>query len=340
MVQGYSDRTRDLFGDRDQNRPRDTTRHTPSLGKRVAVGFALAGAVIVPLTAFMATEKTPADKIALSYGGGPFEGNQYQKTVQPGSGLVVNGIKDGWYEYPVTIRNYIVSASKDEGDKETFDVIKTSDHDGVEEQAELTLSFKLNTALVRDFHEKVGLKYHAWGDDGWKDMMGDYLRQPLNNAVAKSIKGYSTDDIKKDPKVLKEIEDAIGTELERSLSSVLGKDYFCGPTFDGKECGPIEVVVKSVVPSSKSVNASYDKQKSSANGVITAKNEANAQIERAKGERAAKDAVAEALTPEYLAYMDQQAKLACAKNDNCTMVTTDAGGQLPALTIPIPTPGR
>ena len=67
------------------------SRSRVSLGKRVAAGVAAGAAVMVPLATFLTTEKTPADKIALSYGGGPFEGNQYQRTVQPGSGLSFNG---------------------------------------------------------------------------------------------------------------------------------------------------------------------------------------------------------------------------------------------------------
>ncbi len=49
---------------------------------------------------------------ALSYGGGPFEGNKFQKIVRPSSGLVLNGLFDKWYTYPVTQRNYIVSQQK------------------------------------------------------------------------------------------------------------------------------------------------------------------------------------------------------------------------------------
>ena len=130
-----------------------------SFGKKLAAGAVAATALVVPVATWMVTEKTPADKVALSYGGGPFEGNQFQREVQPGSSLVFNGIFDKWYEYPVTLRNYIVSSSVDEGDKESFDVIKTSDSDGVEEQIELTVSFRLKEELVRKFHERLGLKY-------------------------------------------------------------------------------------------------------------------------------------------------------------------------------------
>ena len=56
-------------------------------------------------------KKVPADKIALSYGGGLFEGAQYQDTIEPGSSLKFNGFYDKWYEYPTTQRNFILTDS-------------------------------------------------------------------------------------------------------------------------------------------------------------------------------------------------------------------------------------
>ena len=306
-----------------------------SFGKKLAAGAVATTALVVPIATLMSTEKTPADKVALSYGGGPFEGNQFQREVQPGSSLQFNGFFDKWYEYPVTLRNYIVSSAKDEGDKESFDLIRTSDSDGVEEQVELTVSFRLNEDLVRKFHERLGLKYEAWTEDGWRKMLGDNMRQPLNNAATKALKGFSADEIRKDPAVMDKVEAAIEKELSASLAEVMGDQYFCGPTAEGdKACGPIQVVVKSISPVNKDVAASYDKQKQSANGIQVAKNEAQQQIERAEGEKAAKDAVAEALTPEYLDYLRAQALLKCAETPDCTIIVSDGGAQTPVLSLP------
>src|SRR6476469_3965210 len=82
-------------------------------------------AVVVGITGISTVaatfRKTPADKIAISYGGGPIEGNHFQRIVQPGSTLTFNGLFDHWYEYPVTQRNYIVSMNADEGDRNVAD---------------------------------------------------------------------------------------------------------------------------------------------------------------------------------------------------------------------------
>ena len=77
--------------------------------------------------------------------------------------------------------------------------------------------------------------------------------------------------------------------------------------------------IKSITPP-REVIASYNDQKTSQNKIIVATNNALAQIEKAKGEQASKDAVAQALTSEYLAYLKVQALQACAANSNCTLV--------------------
>ena len=69
-------------------------------------------------------KKTPRDKIGISYGGGPIEGQHFQQVVEPGHGLFINGFADKLYLYPVTQRNYIISQRTDEGDIEGEDAVR------------------------------------------------------------------------------------------------------------------------------------------------------------------------------------------------------------------------
>lgn len=265
--------------------------------------------------------KAPADKIAISYGGGLFEGAQYQGITNPGSGLKFNGFYDHWYEYPATQRNYIVSNEKDEGDKEKADTITAPDKNGVTEKVELTVTFKLNTAKLRQFHEQVGLKYKAWTADGWKKMLADNFRQPLNNAVQQKLRQYTTDEIRSGKTVLEDVQNAVEESLKADIVVLLGDEYFCGPSYklNDTECPNFQVTIKAITPPADIVQ-SYADQKTSENKVKVATNNAQAQIEKAKGEQASKDAVAPALTNEYLAYLRVQALQTCAANPSCTLV--------------------
>jgi hypothetical protein len=76
----------------------------------VEVGAAvLAIVLLIIFVAAFPFRKTPVDKIGLSYGGGPFEGEHFQSLVEPSHGLYFNGWADRLFLYPTTQRNYIIS---------------------------------------------------------------------------------------------------------------------------------------------------------------------------------------------------------------------------------------
>ena len=90
--------------------PRDRRakrRSRPVMGLAVVVllAAALAG---VPLLR-SAFQRTPKDRVGISYGGGPVEGVHFQKIVAPGSGLFFNGFFDSLYLYPADQLNYILA---------------------------------------------------------------------------------------------------------------------------------------------------------------------------------------------------------------------------------------
>lgn len=281
--------------------------------------------------------KTPADKIAISYGGGMFEGAQYQQTVEPGSGLVFNGLFDKWYEYPTTQRNYIVSSVEGEGDRANVDGIRAFTSDKVETVTELTVTFKLNTNEIRDFHEKIGLKFNAWEDDGWDRMLNDNFRQPLENSVQQVIRQFDVDKIASDTEVLTQVQDAVESTLKAEVNKLLGGDYFCGPGFEiGQEdCPNFKVVVKRIsLP--EGVVAAFERQETSAAEVVSAQNDALAKKERAEGEKAQQEVLTQSLTPEYISYLEVLAQDKCAQNTNCVLVV--GGGNGTNINVPVAQP--
>ncbi|MDZ4247679.1 MAG: hypothetical protein U1D32_00145, partial [Patescibacteria group bacterium] len=82
-------------------------------------------------------KKPPADQWAVSYGGGPFESQHYQGTFEPGSSFRFNGWFDKWFEYPATVRSYIVSKKGGEGDVDSKDSIRATTNDQQQVQYEI-----------------------------------------------------------------------------------------------------------------------------------------------------------------------------------------------------------
>jgi hypothetical protein len=294
----------------------------------VAIGVAVL-AIMLMSVAVGTFRKTPADRVALSYGGGPFEGNKFQKIVRPGSGLVLNGLLDHWYTYPVTQRNYIVSQHADEGDRGVADEIVASTSDKVQVSYEVAVYFKLNTDKLQRFHEQIGLKYHAYDEGGWNRMLNDSFRQQLESALQIESRRHDSESLLGDPEAVTSVQNGVATVLKDRIENVLGDAYFCGPQFvdvDGKtdKCPNFTVVLKR--PSfSEAVLQAFEQNRVSKSRVITAQNEADAKEAEARGVARQRQALNDggALSQSFIDYTRAQAELACAqKQDKCTMVVT------------------
>ena len=308
----------------------DERRPSPLGSFLIAVVFVLALGLLGGTCAGQPLRKTPADKIAVSYGGGFFEGAQFQKVVDPGSGIVNNGFFDKWYLYPVTQRDVTIAADEEEDSKDYGmpDVIVARTSDGVACNVQLAVTFKLNTNNTRSFHETVGLKFGADKDDGWGKMLQKNFLPPLEGSVQEQCRNFTSNEIAKNPEVLRQVSTGVAAGLKNTINGLMGDDnYFCGPEFKvGEEtCPEFQVVIKSItLPDS--VNVSLEEQVSSENKLVTAKNEAAQKEERARGDQLARDAQQGAIAdPNYLENKRIEAMAECAKSDTCTLVITEGG---------------
>jgi len=222
-------------------------------------------------------EKTPRDMVGLSYGGGVIEGAHFQGVKQPGSGLFFNGWGDKLYLYPVTQRNYIISKDPSAGDAMRVDFVSAPSSDRVEVQYEVSVYFKLNLSQLQKFHETIGLKYLAWGRDseGWDRMLQETFRPQIEFAIQKESRKYAIADIYANPTTLVAIQEAVGSVLKENINSVIGDDYFCGPTYSEAQptvCPDFKFVINSVtVPDS--VKAAFESNRTSEIEIQTKKNE-------------------------------------------------------------------
>ncbi len=239
----------------------------------------------------------PRDKIALSYGGGWLEGAHFQGLHQPGQGTFFNGWGDRLYEYPVTQRNYIISKRAGEGDIGAADSVHAVTADNVAVEWEVATYFKLNTDKVQKFHEQIGLKYHAYDDEGWDRMLNDSFRQQIENALQEETRRFSVSDIYSNKDALLQVQENVGSVLKERVADVLGDNYFCGPTYTGgRVCPPFTFVVKRItVP--EQVKAAFEKNRTSLIEVQTKENE----VKQAKAEAEAIAATGQALrdNPQY-----------------------------------------
>jgi hypothetical protein len=197
-------------------------------------------------------EKTPRDRVAISYGGGPFEGVHFQRIVQPGSNLFFNGFFDSLYLYPSDQVNYIVTQQPNQGAQQGSDAIVAPTRDRVQVTYQVAVYFKLNTDELRDFHEQLGLRYRAYTTGGWNSLLRDTFRQQIENALQEETRKVDVADLVGDADRLVELQDNVQAKLTQRLEDALGNRFFCAPTFrPGGDCGDPTFVIKRVdIPSS------------------------------------------------------------------------------------------
>lgn len=239
-------------------------------------------------------KKVPNGYVGMSYGGGWFEGQHFQGEKVGPKGLFFNGWGDALYLYPATQRNYIVSLHSDEGDRGRSDAITALDSEGVLIKYEVAVYFKLNLDKLAEFHQNIGIKYHAWCNgtetdcsDGWMRMLNDSFRQQLENALQSTTRQYSTDEFLL-TETLRNIQTSVAGNLKDNVNSVLGDEYFCGPSFvvGSEECPDFRLIIKkptlpdTIVDQYKHVQESRIAIQTKENEVVQAEKEAEAIAER------------------------------------------------------------
>lgn len=305
--------------------------------KRPGRGLALIAVVIVLLALVplvgSSLKRTPRDKVGISYGGGPIEGAHFQKIVQPGSALFFNGLFDPLYLYPADQQNYIVSQAEGEGDTSASDSIVAPSNDRVQVSYQVAVYYKLNTDLLREFHEQFGLKYAAYTSAGWQDLIQDTFRQQIENALQEETRRYDVGDIFGDAELLLTIQTQVQETLSQRLQLAMGEKYFCAPTFQpGGECGDPTFVIKTIgIPDS--VLAAFENNRTSAIEVTTKENEVDQREVEAQGIEALRAAAGEFGSVYALlqAIESGQVDFWVLPDGGLTLTTPDgAGGGAPA----------
>lgn len=228
------------------DRTEDRSRwRSPALG---SIGL-VAGVLLAGSLAFMwPFDKTAQDKVCITYGGGPFEGEEFQRVVQPGSSLFFNGWRDKLYCYPTTQRLYSIDERPEAADEGAPSAVVAFTDDPVEARWELNVYFTLcqEPECVHEFHESIGKKTEAFTDTGWIEMLNDYMLPQIENVVARESRTFTAQELAEDEEAILDVQRALAASLRDNVSQALGGEFFCGPDYQGigDECGDFEVVLK------------------------------------------------------------------------------------------------
>jgi hypothetical protein len=295
---------------------------------RVWVVLLLVVALATVPVVLSSLEKTPGNRVGISYGGGPIEGVRFQKVVQPGSALFFNGFFDQLYLYPSDTQTYIVSKDPNQGDLQQVDSIISPSRDRVQIEYQVAVYFKLNTDRVQDFHEQLGLQYSAYTNAGWRRLIRDTFRQQIENVLQEETRQHDVADLYGDAAVLTDIQHEIELNLGEGLIGALGQPYVCGPTFhSGEECAPPTFIIKKVdIP--KDVAKAFEDNQTSQIQVLTSQNEIAQRTAEAQAINALNEGLSKAGMPYVLLKGIESGKI------SFWVLPSDSGVTLQAPTTP------
>lgn len=171
---------------------------------------------------------TAPDQVGLHYLGGPFSAKKYNSYI-PSSTKKWFGPGDKEYLYPSGQRSYDATGGQDA----ERDAITSVSQDSVEMSTKLSVTFQLKTdeKTLRQFHEKVGIKYRAYmeGDSiskGWKNLLQFYMGQSIETTLDREIANYKWRDLYQKPQIRVALQEAVAKELPDLVKQKIQGDYF------------------------------------------------------------------------------------------------------------------
>ncbi|GAA3124420.1 SPFH domain-containing protein [Streptosporangium carneum] len=257
----------------------------PEAKRRRLRGYLLAVPVLVVCGLFLSgcsRVSTQPDEVVLHYAGGMFEAIKFERCINPSSGATLLGPGDTGYSYPFGQRTFDFSGASDAESKPLSVVSK----DNVEMTVSGVATFTLNTdcKTLQRFHEKIGLKFRAYYEEGesegWRRMLNIYMRVPLDRAMDAASQEFEWRGLFNDPKVKQAWEARVGVLARQFIEETGGADYFCNQNYTGSgECGDISLTIQKPEPPEALVNALASEQAAKAENVAQTQRNAKVRTE-------------------------------------------------------------
>jgi hypothetical protein len=258
---------------------------------------------------------------------GPSDGNHFGHCYEPGSSTdyVWN---NETVLLPASLRTWNMAA---EGGDTTQPITVNSAPEsgqpsGVQVNLWMQTNFTLNTncdggasSPVVQFWEKVGRRYQANTDEGWKTMLQNTIVTALETSSRSVVRGY-TADVLVSGTAREEVQDQIAALFQTEIRRVVGGEYFCSPTYDrhGGECGEVEVLLKDVDFSNPAIQQARDEKQAAIEAAAALVAEAQGKVEAAAKTGELYNTAAWVELEK--ARLQLEAVKACAANPNCTVV--------------------
>ncbi|CAL9356496.1 hypothetical protein SUDANB121_00585 [Nocardiopsis dassonvillei] len=259
-------------------------------------GRVAAAALVAALALSACSANAGPDQTGLEYDAGPFSSTTFDSCISPGN-REYHGPGDETYLYPAGQRTFEFSGS------ETAEIgastVVSQDDLELTVTGLVTFSLNIDCEQLQEFHERLGLKYGAYEDTGWVELLRDYIGQPLNRALDDATKEYAWRDLYTSADAKAEWEQKVGDLTAAYIDEQGGGEFFCSPVYTGgDECGTPQLTIQQPTPPEEVRTALTLAQE--AVEMTTAQEQENERVEK---ELEAIEALVEVLGPDgYILY--------------------------------------
>jgi hypothetical protein len=208
--------------------------------------FFIPGALALVLATGCSASLGP-DQAGVEFNGGAIQSKNFDNCVKPGD-REYHGPGDTIYVYPAGQRSYEFSDNTASRETKMLSVVS---RDLLPMDVAGVATFSLNTdcKTLQQFHERIGIKYEAWTDTGWLDLLGTYLQQPLDRTMDEVAKQYTWKELYSNPAVKDKWETQVGEKVVTQVNTVAGGQFFCSPSYTGNgKCGAFSLTLQQPQP--------------------------------------------------------------------------------------------
>lgn len=282
------------------------------------------------------------DVVGLWYASGQVDGDTFDHCVKPSTSDDV-AINDYVKWVPTSLRTWNIAPQPGPGVDSTAPLVITAKADatqgqtsGLEVKVYTQVTLMLNTFCGADekdpnsplvqWWQKIGKRYQADTEEGWKNMLGATVVPALEKAK-NTLRVYTADQLVQGT-VWTDAEGAFSTAFSTELQRLSGGDFFCGPDFNRAkpDCSDVAVSIKDADYADPGVQAARNEKVAAVERAQAAVAEAEGKLKAAQAQNALYQN--QAWLELELAKLELQKAQACAQAGNCTIVLSTDGTQV------------
>lgn len=134
------------------------------------------------------------------------------------------GMGNDVFYYPAGQRTYSFTGTSSEAEIDPVPVV-TADNQTLRVPGFVKFTLTSSCEDLYEFHQKVGVKYGAYENAGWNNLLNDYLGVAVTNATNDALGTYNWQELYQDTSIRNGVTNELVESMQEQINSALGGDW-------------------------------------------------------------------------------------------------------------------